>query len=72
MTIQEGASLMGISKRSLLFYIHNVKMGEKYGFKFQENLENKMNFLTSFVSQKAPPKKDVELELLNKIKTYYN
>jgi hypothetical protein len=38
MTVQEGAMRMGISKRSLLFYIHNVKIGEKYGFKFEENL----------------------------------
>lgn len=43
LSIQEGAAVMGISKRSLLFYIHNVKMGEKYQFDFENNLDKKIS-----------------------------
>jgi hypothetical protein len=34
LSIQEGAEIIGISKRSLVFYFHNIKLGEQYGFKF--------------------------------------
>lgn len=62
---------MGISKRSLLFYIQNVKMGEKYQFDFHSNLDRKISELTSFVQEKAQLKKNEEAELLHKLKTYY-
>ena len=71
MTIQEGAAEMGISKRSLLFYIQNVKMAEKYQFDFHANLDRRISELTSFVQEKAQLKKNEEAELLHKLKTYY-
>ncbi len=67
----EGAAEMGISKRSLLFYIHNAKMGEKYHFDFHANLDRKIAELTTFVQEKAQLKKNEEAELITKLKTYY-
>ena len=32
--VNEGAEMIGISKRNLEFYIHTVKLGEKYQFPF--------------------------------------
>jgi hypothetical protein len=62
--------MIGISKRSLLFYIQNIKMGGKYGFKFESNLDNKISELTYFVNEKAQLKKSQEAELISKLKTY--
>lgn len=61
---------MGITKRSLMFYLHNIKLGEKLGFKFQANLESKISELVSFVSERWQAKQK-EAELLSKLKTYY-
>lgn len=53
-----------------MFYLHNIKLGEKLGFKFQANLDSKISELVSFVSERWQAKQK-EAELLNKLKTYY-
>lgn len=71
LSLQQGAEVMGINKRSLMFYLHNIKLGEKLGFKFEENLEGKISELVSFVSERSWQAKQKEAELLSKLKTYY-
>jgi len=49
--------MMGISCRTLELYLQNVKLGEKYGFKFQEKLDCKLSELQKFLKEKSAVKK---------------
>lgn len=49
--------MIGISKRNLEFYIHSVKMGEKYHYPFEENMDKKIGELKKFLKQKSEEKK---------------
>lgn len=57
LSIGEGAEMIGISKRNLEFYIHSVKMGEKYHYPFEENMDKKIGELKKFLKQKSEEKK---------------
>lgn len=47
--LQESAKIVGISKKSLDDYFFQLRMGEKYGFDFTNNMDNKIGLLRSFV-----------------------
>jgi hypothetical protein len=61
LTVNEGAEMIGISKRNLEFYIHTVKLGEKYQYPFESNLEKKIGELKKFLKQKSQEKKHQEI-----------
>lgn len=50
--LQESAKIVGISKKSLDDYYYQLRMGEKYGFEFTSNFDNKVGLLRSFVKEK--------------------
>lgn len=49
MNLQEAAKIIGVSKKSLDDYYFQMRMGEKYGFDFSGNMQNKVGVLRSFV-----------------------
>lgn len=49
MNLQEAAKIIGVSKKSLDDYYFQMRMGEKYGFDFSDNMGNKVGHLRSFV-----------------------
>jgi len=49
MNLQEAAKIIGVSKKSLDDYYFQMRMGEKYGFDFSGNMQNKVGALRSFV-----------------------
>ena len=61
LSIGEGAEMIGISKRLLEVYIHSVKLGEKYQYPFEQNLDKKIGELKKFLKQKNDEKKEQEL-----------
>jgi hypothetical protein len=50
--LQEAAKIVGISKKSLDDYFFQLRMGEKHGFDFAKNMDNKVGLLRSFVKEK--------------------
>jgi hypothetical protein len=48
-TLEKGAELLGISKKSLDDYLIQLRIGRKYGFPFNDNLKSKVGTLRSFV-----------------------
>ena len=52
--LQEAAAMIGISKKSLDDYYYQLRLGEKYGFDFRENMEQKVGFLRTFIKEVKP------------------
>ena len=63
--------MIGISKRSLEFYIQHVKLGEKNGYQFEKNMDRKIGDLKKFLKGKSEEKKTQEMEMLAKFKNFY-
>lgn len=70
-SMQEYTDAMGMSCRTLELYLHNVKLGEKYSFPFQEKLDCKLSVLQKFLKEKSAVKKKQELAMLAKLKNYF-
>ncbi len=67
-TLEEGAKMVGIPKKSLDDYYGHIKLGSEYKFDFQHNLEQKIGVLRSFVKENNSKKKESsEFSFLNLI-----
>jgi len=61
MSLEEAASRVGISKKSLDDYLLQIRFGTKYGFNFTEHMNERVGVLRSFVKKNKNvfrPKKD--------------
>lgn len=50
----QAADLVGISKKSLDDYFCQLRLGEKFGFDFHQNLDEKIGVLRTFVKKHRP------------------
>jgi hypothetical protein len=48
-----------------------VKLGERYGYPFESNLERKISDLKKFLRLRSDEKKNQEMEMLAKFKSLY-
>lgn len=48
-SLVDAANSVGISKKSLDDYFCQLRLGQKYGFDFKANLDNKIGELRAFV-----------------------
>jgi hypothetical protein len=51
LTLEEAATRVGISKKSLDDYLLQLRFGRKFGFNFQEHREDKVGLLRAFVKK---------------------
>ncbi len=58
LSLQEGSEMIGVKKRTLELYIHSIKLGEKYEYPFEENMDKKISDLKKFFKQKTQEKKN--------------
>ena len=70
-SIEQFAEYACISRRTLEYYLHSVKQGERFGFAFQEKLDCKLSEFQRFLKEKSMLKKAEELAMLAKLKNYY-
>ena len=70
-TLQDYSQITGINRRTLEYYMHSVKQGERFGFAFQKNLDCKLSEFQRFLKEKSLLKKAEELAMLAKLKNYY-
>lgn len=71
LTMEQAADLLGLKRRTLEFYIHCAKLGEKHGYEFHLNLEKKICEVDKFLKEKSQSKKNKEMEMLEKFKLFY-
>lgn len=58
-SLEDAASKVGVSKKSLDDYLLQLRFGKKFGFDFQKHKDDKVGVLRSFVKdQKGKSKKD--------------
>lgn len=60
-----------MSRRWLEASVQAVRLGEKYGFPFEANLDARSSALRKFVKEKSQLKKQLEAQMLSKLKDYY-
>jgi len=53
-SLLQAAELVGISKKSLDDYFCQLRLGEKYGFDFYANLNERIGLLRTFVKKNRP------------------
>ena len=51
-SLEEAANLVGVSKKSLDDYLSQLRKGRKYGFDFNQNKDEKVGTLRTFVKNK--------------------
>ena len=51
-SLEDAASKVNVSKKSLDDYLLQLRFGKKYGFNFQEHKNDKVGVLRSFVKSK--------------------
>ena len=51
-SLEDAASKVNVSKKSLDAYLLQLRFGKKYGFNFQEHKNDKVGVLRTFVKQK--------------------
>ena len=56
-TLEEGAKMVGIPKKTLDDYYAHLKLGTEHGFDFKQNLEQKIGVLRQFVRERSTKKK---------------
>jgi hypothetical protein len=71
LSMGEAAAMLGEKKRTLEVYVQNAKLGEKYGYDFEANLEKRIGDLKKFLKEKSQSKKTQEMEMLAKFKHFY-
>lgn len=52
--LQVAAAYVGIPKKSLDDYFYQLRVGEKYDFDFENNMNKNISFLRRFVKSKVP------------------
>ena len=50
-SLEEAASKVGVSKKSLDDYLLQLRFGKKFGFDFEENKDNKVGVLRMYVKK---------------------
>ena len=50
-SLEEAADMVGMSKKSLDDYMLQLRLGKRYGFDFQENKDNKIGMLRTFIKE---------------------
>ena len=64
LSVEQAADFLGLKRRTLEFYIHCAKLGEKHGYPFHLNLEKKICDVDRFLKEKSQSKKQKEAEML--------
>lgn len=60
LTLEEAATQVGISKKSLDDYLLQLRFGRKYGFNFQEHRNDKVGMLRTYVKKYKKMQSDIE------------
>lgn len=60
LTLEEAATQVGISKKSLDDYLLQLRFGRKYGFNFQEHRNDKVGLLRTYVKKYKKIQSDLE------------
>ena len=57
-SLEDAASKVGVSKKSLDDYLLQMRFGKKYGFDFQKHKHDKVGVLRTFVKNQKKVEKD--------------
>jgi hypothetical protein len=57
-SLEDSASKVGVSKKSLDDYLLQLRFGKKYNFDFQKHKDDKVGVLRSFVKKEKGKNKD--------------
>ena len=57
-SLEDAASKVGVSKKSLDDYLLQMRFGKKYGFDFQKHKHDKVGVLRTFVKNQKKAEKD--------------
>lgn len=68
LSLTEAAKLIGISKKTLDDYFLQLRLGELYGFPFQDNLDQKVGVLRAHIRKHE--QKELETRLPKEIRSF--